>query len=182
MPLLSEEPQLVPENLFALPEEEYPWGVAHVRSRQEKVLARYLAHRGIAFYLPTIARVRKRAGRSLTSHIPLFAGYVFFRAPSRTRDLIWRSNVAANLIEVEDQKTFGRELEQIRRLQLAGASFEIEPEIAPGDPVQIREGVFRGYTGIVIRDKGHDRIIVKISLLRQAVAAEFDRHVLRPAK
>lgn len=182
MPLLREEPQIHPEELFSLPAGESVWGVVHVRSRQEKVLARFLLQRDIAFYLPLLERKRTRAGRSLRSFVPLFPGYVFFRAPLPVRGLIWRSNVAASLLEVPDQESFGAELEQIRRLQLAGASFEVQPEILPGDPVQILEGAFRGYKGTVIRDKGRDRLVVRISLLRQAVAAEFDRDVLRPSR
>ena len=37
MPLLPKEPEIEPETIFELPD---PWRVAHVRSRQEKVLAR----------------------------------------------------------------------------------------------------------------------------------------------
>ena len=49
MPLLPKEPQISPETIFDSPD---PWRVAHVRSRQEKVLARHLLQNDIAFYLP----------------------------------------------------------------------------------------------------------------------------------
>jgi hypothetical protein len=35
--------------------------------------------------------------------------------------------------------------------------------------------VFKGYSGIVVREKGGERLIVQISLLRQAVEVEFPR-------
>jgi hypothetical protein len=40
--------------------------------------------------------------------------------------------------------------------------------------------VFAGYSGVVVREKGRDRLIVQISLLRTAVAVELDREILRP--
>ena len=52
MPILKREPDIFPADLFDLPAEARPWSVAHVRSRQEKVLARYLVEKQIPFYLP----------------------------------------------------------------------------------------------------------------------------------
>lgn len=179
MPLLPREIDILPEEIFTLPVDAFPWGVAHVRSRQEKVLARHLAENGIAFYLPLTETRRQRAGRMFTSHLPLFGGYVFHRAAPGQRDLLWRSNVVANLIDVLDQAELGAELAQLRQLQLVGASLKPWTELLPGQPVRIESGSFTGYTGVVVRGKGNDRLIVRISLLRQSASVEFDREVLR---
>ena len=179
MPLLPKETEILPAEIFSLSPETHPWGVAHVRSRQEKVLARYLAEQNIPFYLPTTTVQRKREARTRTSHLPLFAGYVFHRAPDEKRELIWRSNVVANLIEVADQTQLGDELAQLRSLQQSGASFKLYHELLPGEPVRIVHGAFAGYSGVVMRAKGQERLIVSVSLLRQAVSVEFDREVVQ---
>lgn len=180
MPLLGPETAIFPPDLFSMERVSYPWGVAHVRSRQEKVLARYLKEHDIPFYLP-IAVIQRRSGaRTLTSHLPLLTGYVFHRAPEARRDLLWRSNVVANLIDVDNQQQLEEELAQIRRLQTSGASLRVVPDLMTGHSVRIVEGVFAGYSGIVERGKGSDRLIVRVSLVRQAVAVEFDRKVLKP--
>ena len=178
MPLLPKENDIFPESLFLLPPEEFPWTVAHVRSRQEKVLARYLMEQDVPFYLPIVEQERRRSGRTFRSFLPLFPGYVFVRPSRIRRELIWRSNVTANLIDVPDQEQLAEELQQIRRLQLAGASFEPFDELLPGDPVQITEGVFSGYRGVVARSRGGNRLVVTISLLRQSVTVEFGRKAL----
>jgi hypothetical protein len=69
MPLLKREPDLFPADLFDLPEESRPWSVAYVRSRQEKLLARYLVQKEIPFYLPQIEKkiVTKVSSRSARS-------------------------------------------------------------------------------------------------------------------
>src|ERR1044071_2357067 len=100
MPLLPKEHDILPETIF---DSSDPWRVAHVRSRQEKVLARYLAARHVAFFLPQTEKSVTRAGRRRTSHAPLFPGYVFFRGGDAARHAALRSNVVANVIEVENQ-------------------------------------------------------------------------------
>lgn len=176
MPLLPKEPEIYPETIFDLPE---PWAVAHVRSRQEKVLARHLLLSGIPFYLPQFEKVVTSAERRRASHVPLFSGYVFFRGGSSARQTALRSNVVAHLIEVEDQDRLGAELRQIRDLQAAGASLVPVEEILPGDAVRITKGAFAGYEGTVVRGGRGDRLFVSVSLLRKAIVVEFPRAPLK---
>src|SRR3954451_15764428 len=176
MPLLPKEHDILPETIFELTD---PWRVAHVRSRQEKVLARYLAARYVAFFLPQTEKTVTRAGRRRTSHAPLFPGYVFFRGDAAARQTALRSNVVAALIDVEDQPLLNEELRQIRRLQLAGASLVPVEELVAGDAVRITEGAFAGYRGTVVRGGRGDRLLVSVSLLRKAVAVEFPQQRLR---
>jgi transcription antitermination factor NusG len=176
MPLLPKETEIFPEVIFDLPE---PWRVVHVRSRQEKMLARHLLQNGVPFYLPQIEKTTIRSGRRLVSHVPLFPGYLFFRGGAAARQTALRSNVVANVIEVEDQELLGGELRQIRKLQLAGASLIPVETFVPGDSVRIIEGVFAGYQGSVVRTRRGDRLLVSVSLLRKAIAVEFPRGALK---
>jgi transcription antitermination factor NusG len=170
MPLLPKETEIHPETIFELNE---PWRVAHVRSRQEKLLARHLLEGDVPFYLPQVEKSVSRAGRRFVSYVPLFAGYVFFRGEREARQRALRSNVVASLIEVQDQAGLDSELKQIRQLQLMGASLIPLPEFAAGDTVRVTEGAFAGYRGIVVRAAKRDRLLVSISLLRKTVAVEF---------
>src|SRR5450756_1410944 len=71
MPLLKRQPDLFPQDLFDLPVESHPWWVAHVKSRQEKALARHLQPLGIPYYLPQREQKIRRAGRKFVSSLPL---------------------------------------------------------------------------------------------------------------
>ncbi|HEV7920315.1 MAG TPA: antitermination protein NusG, partial [Thermoanaerobaculia bacterium] len=117
-------------------------------------------------------------GRTRTSHLPLFPGYVFLRGGREGREAAWRSNIVAALLDVEDQQRLSDELRQIRELQLAGASLEPYEALVAGDAVRVTEGAFAGYSGVVVREKGRDRLLVMVSLLRKAVAVEFERELL----
>src|SRR5688572_19261070 len=109
MPILPRETEISPDEIFDLGTER-PWGVAHVRSRQEKFLARHLLRHAVPFYAPTVEQRARRAARTPTSHVPLFPGYVFHRATADERLLLWRSNVVVNLLDVADQSGFAEEL------------------------------------------------------------------------
>lgn len=194
MPLLKREPDIYPESLFDLSETDFPWQVAHVRSRQEKALARHLAPpeapgrndvpeylRSVPFYLPLIENRMKSGARVRTSWLPLFSGYVFFRGTGAERLRALQSGVVVNVLPVLDQAILSQELRQIHELQLSGARLIPYPELSPGDPVRIREGVFSGYEGVIVKEKGLDRLIVSVTMLAKAVMVDLDREALAPA-
>lgn len=181
MPLVPKEPDVFPEDLSFRPEDGPPWWVAHVRSRQEKVLARHLREGRIPYFFPQSKREITSGGRRRYAFLPLFSGYVFFRASRETLATVWRSNVVSNILEVEVQEGLAAELEQIHDLLKRGASLVAHEELTAGEAVRIQEGPFKGYTGIVVRYMNADRLIVSVSLIRKAVAVEFSRGVVRRA-
>jgi len=176
MPLLPKEAEIHPAGIF---QSDEPWRIAHVRSRQEKVLARHLLQHAISFYLPQVEKRGTRGGRPSASYVPLFPGYVFFRGGAAARQVALRSNVVASLIDVDDQALLNAQLAQLRRLQLDGASLVPAEELEAGDAVRITEGAFAGYEGVVVRSAGGERLVVSVSLLRKSVVVEFPRGRLR---
>ena len=178
MPILKREPDLFPEGLFDLPVERHPWWVAHVKSRQEKVLARHLQPLGIPYYLPQREQKIRRAGRNFMSYLPLFPGYLFFRGTDDDRYAALRSNLVAQVIDVIDQPLLDAELGRLRTLQESGLPLVSHPYIEPGSAVSITDGPFRGYEGVVLRAKGRLRIVVSISVLRTSYTVELDREAL----
>ena len=181
MPLLGRETELHPGNLFESTEPGGQWWVAYVRSRQEKALARHLLDRQVPYYLPMWEKRRRRSGRALISFLPLFPGYVFFQGWRRERRQALESNVVVKILDVKDQLRLHRELASLFLLRANGAPLVPYPYIGEGDQVEVAAGPFRGWTGSVVRQRGHFRLVVSVTLLRRSVAAEFDRDVLVPA-
>ena len=181
MPLLKRGPEIFPQTIFELTETEAPWFVAHTRSRQEKALVRHLLPLRVPFFLPVRDRVVRRRGRTLSSFLPLFPGYVFLRGSSADRVAALRSNLVVRLLDVREQGVLGQELWDLRCLQLAGASLEPVHLYAPGDAVRIAEGPFRGYRGTFLHERGRLRLIVSVSILHQSIAVELDRSSVLPA-
>jgi transcription antitermination factor NusG len=178
MPILRKESEIFPPDLFSLSVVSAPWEIAHVRSRQEKVVARVLANRSQPFYLPQIEKRIQRSGRTFKSFLPLFTGYVFLRRTEEMRPVLWSTGVVTRVIPVEDQRLLDEELRQIRALQEAGATLTPHPDLAPGDRVRITEGAFSGYVGTLVRERDAVRLVVSISSLNKSVLAELPRDIL----
>ncbi len=178
MPILRKETEIFPDDLFDLPTADAPWEIAHLRSRQEKAVARLLLDGEMPFYLPQIKQTSERTGRTFVSYLPLFPGYIFLRRVDGLRQTLWRTSAVTSMIEVSDQATLNAELQQIRELQAKGAVLTPRVDLVPGDIVRIKEGAFSGYSGIVIEERGALRLIVSVSILKKSVAVEFPRGLL----
>lgn len=178
MPLLKSEPSLYPDDIFALDAESFPWHVAHVRSRQEKSLARRLHGLSGAYYLPQVRKLIQRSGREFISYLPLIPGYLFFRGTQEISAQALRSGVVVQILQVDDQRQLSEELRQIHDLLAAGATFTVERDFLPGDQVLIKSGSFAGYRGMVVEQGRRARLLVTITMLRKQVSVEFDPEVL----
>jgi transcription termination/antitermination protein NusG len=180
MPLLKRETDCFPAALFELPVDAFPWWVAHVRSRQEKALARHLMPLEVPFYLPQREHRTRRAKRTLVSYLPLFPGYLFFRGSAAERLSALRSNLVVKVLDVPCQDLLTEELAQLRSLQESGASLTACAPISLGETVRIVDGPFKGYNGIVVRGADRPRLVISISILRKAVAVELERGAVAP--
>jgi transcription antitermination factor NusG len=175
VPLLKPGPEVFPRSLFELSDSEMPWLVALTRSRQEKAVARHLEPQRIPFYLPQYTRTVERSGRTRTSFLPLFPGYVFVRAEPTRRLHVLQSPGVVRLLLVKDQWLIASELRELRSFQEAGARIVPIRTFEPGDGVTVVGGPFRGYSGRVARDGAGPRLVVSISMLHQSVSVEFER-------
>src|SRR4029079_9228937 len=99
MPILRKESDIFPENLFELPSAQAPWEIAHLRSRQEKAVARLLLDGRMPFYLPQVRQTSRRSGRNFVSHLPLSPGYIFLRRVDGLRETLFRTRAVAHMIE-----------------------------------------------------------------------------------
>jgi transcriptional antiterminator RfaH len=178
MPLLPRETDFYPAELFLLGEDSWPWSVAHVRSRQEKSLARHLHSQEVPFYLPLQEKRRVDGTRVRSSFVPLFPGYLFFRGGNPARRSALATRLVVRLLPVTDESRLLEELAQLRRFQEAGATLVPFVPLQPGDAVRVTEGPFRDCTGVVLRSPGGPRLIVSVSILHRFVAVEFEREAL----
>lgn len=178
MPILEAEPDLFPESLF---EDHAPdlgveraWWVAHTRARQEKSLARFLSQRQVPFYLPVIPRRSRVRGRILTSHVPLFAGYVFLLASPEERLVTLATSRVVRTLEVSDQEDLWQDLQQIKQLIATGAPITPEQKLAPGMLVEVQSGPLAGLRGRIIRSSSGRRFVVQVNFIQQGASVLMD--------
>jgi transcriptional antiterminator NusG len=92
---------------------ELLWFVAHARPRREKKIVEYCNRQGIAATLPCYNSAHKYRGKTVVFRKPLFPGYVFLQLSLGQKGLLRQNEHVANLLDVFDQETFRRQLDDI---------------------------------------------------------------------
>ncbi|QDV68547.1 transcriptional activator RfaH [Rosistilla carotiformis] len=176
MPILGEEPDIFPETVLELPDEpDTQWWALYTRSRQEKQLMRKLRELEIGHYSPVISRRYKSpAGRVRTTHLPLFANYVFVRGTGEARYEAVSTGCVSRCIEIADPTQLVTDLRQIRNLIDTGAALAPEERLVPGDLVRVKSGPFAGFEGTVVQRDGQRRLIVAVRFMNQGASAALD--------
>ena len=202
MPILSAEPDCFPDDMFAHvvteenvdaepvyggwsceeevpplrhPLAEQPWWLMYTHSRQEKQLLRYLRAAEVAHYGPMIPkRQRSPAGRMRTSYVPLFSNYVFVMGDDEDRYQAVCSGCVAKVAPITEVEQLVQDLRQIHSLVTMGVPLTIESKIEAGEQVRVRNGVFKGYEGTVIRREGETRLLVAVRFMEQGVSVHLE--------
>jgi transcriptional antiterminator RfaH len=181
MPTLPEEPDFFPGDLFDAPPAPASgrgWHVAHTRPRQEKALARQLLAHRVPFYLPTAPRTRRSRGKTIVSRIPLFTSYVFLLANDAERIAALTTQRVLRAIEPPDQAGLWRDLRQVRQLVESGLPVFPEDRLAPGAPVEIKNGPLAGLRGRILSGASGRRFVVQVDFIQRGAAILIDQHAL----
>jgi hypothetical protein len=72
------------------------------------------------------------------------------------------------------------EMRAIQQLSSSGLTSEPYPYLQVGQPVCIREGPLEGVEGLLVRERGSERLVISISLLQRSVIAEVERRWVEP--
>lgn len=179
MPVLEWEPPLWPDNLL---EEEFVaerpepgrWWALHVRPRAEKMLARRLRVRRVAYYLPVHERRKAYPRRVVTSRVPLFPGYLFAYGDDADYEFLQTSREVVNALQVVEQESLLKELRSIRRLVGSGAPITAEERLEAGMPARIIKGPLAGMYGQVVQNKRGLRFVLQVQFIQRAASIEVD--------
>jgi transcription antitermination factor NusG len=176
MPVLAEEPDVFPPDLFApaRPADGLLWWVAHTRPRQEKAVARALLTARLPYYLPCETKRTKVGSRVVPARIPLFSGYVFVRSTVADKWRILATNRVAQLLPVNDQTRLQADLERVRTVLDLGQPVSPERKLEPGTAVTLRDGPLTGMTGTVVRSAGGFKFVVRVDFIQQGVGVVVD--------
>ena len=179
MPILPQEPDLWPENLFeegmAGAEDAGMWWALYTLPRREKDLMRRLARMEIPFYGPMVKRrSQSPAGRSRTSYVPLFPGYVFLYGSEEQRYKSLTTNCVSRCLEVSDGHQLVQDLRQIHQLISSDAPLTPEARLEAGMRIRVRSGPLAGLEGVVIKRRGMQRLLVIVHFLQQGASVQLE--------
>jgi len=160
------------------PVSELRWFVAHTRPRREKKLVEYCQRHGIAATLPCYKSAHKYRGKTVVFQKPLFPGYVFLQLEPRQKDAVRQNDHVANLLDVFDQETLRRQLEDILLALEMDLEVRLAPSIGEGMRVRIKSGPLRGVEGWVEHRYGRATVLLRLDFISQAAAVKLDADLL----
>lgn len=183
MPILSEEPTLFPDTLLdetACEPSDRRWWVLYTKARQEKAISRDLLGFQIPFYLPLVGKTSVSRGRTISSHIPLFPGYVFLYGSEEERIRSLTTNRISRVLKVDDPAGLLHDLRQLRQLIASKAPLTVESRLVPGNRVRVRHGSLAGLEGIVLTRRAETRLLVSVNFIQKGASVEVDDFLLEP--
>ena len=156
------------------------WFVAHTRPRCEKKLVQFCDEHGLSATLPCYKAAHKYRGKTVVFQKPLFPGYVFLQIEHHNRQKVCQSDYVANLLEVFDQETLARQLEDILRALDTDLEIRLAPTIGEGTRVKIKYGPLRGVEGWVEKRRGMSLVLLRLDFIGQAAALKLEATDLEP--
>jgi len=183
MPILGEEPSLYPATLLdemACQPSERQWWVLYTRARQEKAISRDLLSFQVPFYLPLVKKTWVSRGRKISSHSPLFPGYVFLFGSDEERIRSLTTNRISRVLTIDDPACLLHDLRQLRRLIASKAPLTVESRLVPGNHVRVRHGPLAGLEGTVLTRRGETRLLVRVNFIQKGASVEVDDFLLEP--
>ena len=164
------------------PENAVQWYAVRVRSQHEDMVERHLRARGLESFLPLYSQRRRWSDRFKVVDFPLFPGYVFCRFDPTNRLPVLSVPGVVHLVGTGKNPTPIDELE-IEAIQTAvGSGFLRQPwpYLEVGQRVRIEDGPLCGIEGILLGSRGHQQLVLSITLLQRSVAVQINEKWVRP--
>jgi transcription antitermination factor NusG len=176
MPILKRETDLYPPDLFDSDwARTTPWWAMYTLAKHEKKFMRQLLELKIPFFGPVIERrYRSPNGRLRRSYEPLFGNYVFVCGEETERYRAVSTGSVSRCLPVGAIDELVTDLRQIRSLIAEEAPLTPESRLEPGQRVRIRNGVFAGYEGVIVRREREVRLQVYVRFMEKGVSVQLD--------
>lgn len=150
------------------------WYAVRTRARHEKKVRDRLLERNVETFLPLYERWSHWKDRKKRIESPLFPGYCFakFSLDDRVRVLGIAGIVDMVGINGKAEPVDDREIDHIRRLIVSRFRYDPHPMLDEGMEVEVVRGPLAGVRGRLIRKDRSTRLVIGVSLIRQAAVVE----------
>jgi len=148
------------------------WFALYVKPRTERQVAAILRTKGYEEFLPT----REVRTGGVSSHQPLFPGYMFCRVSHNVHGLIVTTPGVIRIVGFGG-KPVPIDPEEISSLQIVVRSkvpTSTWEGLHPGDKVFINDGPLTGAVGVLTSIRAKQRLIITITMMMRTVAAEVE--------
>jgi len=160
--------------LFTPGEEGAVWYAFHTRPRCEKKVAEVCRATEVRHFLPLRENVTRKGKGRYSFQVPLFPSYIFACGDDMARLSLMRTGFMVQWLEVVNQ---GQLLEELSGIYVAcrqQTELSLYPQLKRGRRVRVVRGALSGVVGRISRRKDSFRLVLNVTLLGTAVAAEVD--------
>lgn len=157
-----------PDPLQPAPE-GFMWLVCHTKPRCEKKLAALLVIERIPYYLPLTQSIRRYRQQTKRFTKPLFPGYVFTCVEHDRRARVFQQNLLANIIAIDDEPRFLRQLQDVRTILASGFELAVLPLLTRGRRVKIVGTPLHGLEGFVDDPSNPQGVVLSVDVLRRGL-------------
>lgn len=158
------------------------WYALRVKSRHESIVATHLRARGFESSLPLYKCRRRWSDRFKEMELPLFPGYVFCQFNSMNRlpiltvpGIVHVVGVGKTPLPIDET-----EMAAILTTVASGLPSRPWPFLEIGQKVRIEYGPLSGVEGILLGFRGHQRLVLSVTLLQRSVAVQIDEAWITP--
>ena len=158
------------------------WYAVRVRSRHEHSVDRHLRARGLQSFLPLYHCRSRWSDRVKHVEFPLFPGYVFCHFNAEDRLPVLSAPGVVHLVGIGKVPAPIEESEIVAIQAAVKAELHREPWpfLQIGKKVKIARGPLAGVEGILAKVKGHERLVLSVTLLQRSIAVEIDEEWVQP--
>lgn len=160
-----------------------PWYAVRTRSRHEKVVRDQLAARGVEPFLPLWTRWSRWKDRRKQISTPLFPGYCFARFQLSQKLQVLKTLGVVGIVGTNGiiEPVSPDEIEAVRTLVNGPLRYDPCPFLTEGMEIEVVRGPLMGVRGRLLRKDRAARLVISVTLIRQAASVEIDAADVAPA-
>ena len=157
------------------------WYALYTRPRFERIVESELKQKGLESFLPLRSVIRYWTDRKKRIEEPLFPSYIFIYGDSKERYYALQSRGAIRMVSFNGQpaRIPEEQIEGISRILEFGYNPEPYQYLRFGDEVEVVSGAMKGLRGFYLEDRGKDRLVISMHVVRQSLTVEIDRYQLK---
>jgi transcription antitermination factor NusG len=154
------------------------WYALSVKSRHEFVVAGELRRKGIDAFLPSVMKVSQWKDRKKRIEFPLFPGYLFVSISPAPEDFmrVVTTRGTVRFISLEPghpTPVAGEEINALKIMLNSGEQIDVYPGLKQGERVRVRNGIFQGAEGILVRKEDDHVLLVNFEILGRGVGVKI---------
>jgi transcription antitermination factor NusG len=161
------------------------WYAVYTHSRAEKKVARELEKQGIQYYLPLYKTIRQWSDRKKKVEEVLIRSYLFVRIVEKEYMPVLKTPGVITIIHFSGKPVPIPDW-QIENLKIVlGAEVPVTNEIKElekGREVRITRGSLEGLRGIILKVKGHHKLVISINALNYNMTIDIDPRFVETVK